>query len=138
MQRQIEAAALGSPEKAAPPSAAFLKAGEVWRRRYRLGADFVGFQGHFEGRPVLPALAQVFIAQDMVRTLLKRPVRLAAVTQAKFLSPVPPGHCLSVYASNPEKSGEWRLHLTSMAEGGPAEIDAAFLRLNFKEDGHGL
>ena len=137
MRRQIAAAALGPPEKTAPPSEAFLKVLEVWRRPYRLDENFVGFQGHFEGRPVLPALAQVFIAQDMVITLLKRPVTLEAVTQAKFLSPVTPGRLLSVYAFS-EKPGEWRLHLTSAAEGGAAEVDAAFMRLKFKENGHGL
>lgn len=138
MRRQIAAGAMGPPEKSAPPSEAFLKTLEVWRRHYRLGEDFVGFQGHFEGRPVLPALAQVFIAQDMVQALEKRPVTLEVIIQAKFLSPVSPGRLVSVYAKAPEKTGEWRLHLTSRAEGDPTETDVAFLRIKFKENGHGL
>ena len=136
MRRQIEAAALGPPEKAAS-LADFLKSPEVWRRRYTLSEDFVGFQGHFEGHPVLPALAQVFAAQNLVQALNYGPVTLEAITQAKFLSLVRPGHLLSAYASIPEDGGEWRVHLTSAAEGQP-EVDAAFLRLKFKEGGHGL
>lgn len=138
MRRQIEAAALGPPEKTSPPSEAFLKVPEVWRRQYRFNDDFVGFQGHFEGHPVLPALSQVFIAQHMVQTLLKRQVILENITQAKFLSPVPPGRLLSAYAWLPEKADEWRLHLTAMAEDGQTETDAAFLRLKLKENGHGF
>ncbi|MDR2947158.1 MAG: hypothetical protein LBV79_10500 [Candidatus Adiutrix sp.] len=133
MRQQIAAAALGPPEKTAPPSTAFLKAAEVWRRDYLPAEDFAGFRGHFEGQPVLPALAQVFMAQDTAQTLAGHPLTLAAVTQAKFLSPVVPGLTLSVYAQAPDQGGEWRLHLTASGDGIPA-VDAAFLRLKFKEE----
>lgn len=138
MRRQIRAAASGQPEKTTSPSEAFLNAPEAWRLRYLLNDDFAGFRGHFEGHPVLPALAQVFIAQDLVQALLKRPVILAGITQAKFLSPVPPGSLLSAYAVVVEKTGEWRVQLTSKTGNNMTETDAAFLRLKFKEDDNGL
>lgn len=138
--KQIRAAALGPPERGRPPSDIFLKSPEVWRRSYGLGQDFVGFQGHFEGHPVLPALAQVFIAQDLVQNLGSPSLVLEAVSQAKFLSLVRPGQRLSAYALAPEDGGpgEWRIQLTATEAGGQAETDAAFLRLKFKEAGHGL
>lgn len=138
MRRQIRAAASGQPEKTKSPSEAFLNAPEAWRLRYLLNDDFAGFHGHFEGHPILPALAQVFIAQDLVQALLGRPAILAGITQAKFLSPVTPGSLLSAYAAVVEKTGEWRVHLTSTAGDSTMEIDAAFLRLKFKEDDNGL
>ncbi|MDR1656996.1 MAG: hypothetical protein LBT47_05500 [Deltaproteobacteria bacterium] len=138
MRRQIGAAALGPAEKTKPPSEDFLKTSEVWRRCYRFEPNFVGFQGHFENYPVLPALAQVFIALDMVQALLNHQVTLEAVTQAKFLSPVPPRQLLSVYAPIIDNPGEWRLLLTSRAENELIETNAAFLRLKFKKDANGL
>lgn len=140
MMKQIQAAALGPPEKTGPPSDTFLKSPDIWRRRYRLGGDFIGFQGHFEGHPVLPALAQIFIAQDFVQALRPGPVILEAISQAKFLSLVRPGGLVSAYAPLIENSGpgEWRVQITSIEADGQPETDAAFLRLKFKEAGHGL
>lgn len=141
MMRQIQAAALGPPKKSGPPSDIFLKSPNIWRRRYRFGGDFVGFQGHFEGHPVLPALAQVFIAQDLVQALRPGPMILAAISQAKFLSLVRPGGLVSAYAPLLENSGpsdEWRVQITSIEADGQPETEAAFLRLKFKEAGHGL
>ena len=139
MFRQIQASTFGVLEKTPPPSAVFLKSPEAWRQRYRLNDSFIGFRGHFEGHPVLPALAQVFFAQHLVQAVVKRQVTLETIIQAKFLSLVRPGRLMSVYVpfSEAYDALEWRVHLTSAAEGRP-ETDASFLRLKFKEDGHGL
>lgn len=140
MTKQIRAAALGPPERGRPQSEAFLKSAGIWRRSYCLGQDFVGFQGHFEGHPVLPALAQVLIAQDLAQALSPTPLRLEAVGQAKFLSLIRPGQALAAYALPPADGGpgEWRIQLNSAEAEGRAETEAAFLRLKFAEAGHGL
>jgi 3-hydroxymyristoyl/3-hydroxydecanoyl-(acyl carrier protein) dehydratase len=130
----IEEAALGPAEKAAPPPGAFLKsAGLLWRRRYRLEADFIAFQGHFPGRPVLPALAQVLFAQNLAARLTGRALAPAAVSQAKFLAPVGPGGLLSVYAGPAEnEEGDWRFHLLTAEADGAGAADAAFIKMRFK------
>jgi len=130
---QIEDIVLAEASKMPPPSAAFLKGGEVWRRQYRLPADLLVFQGHFAANPVLPALAQVLMAKDAARRLSGLDLRLTAVEQAKFLAPVGPGHILSVYAQAPEGwPGDWRFHLTADPENGGPALDAAFLKLQLE------
>lgn len=130
--RQIQAAALGPPEEALPPSDIFIKnpaPGQVLVRRYRLDEKFIAFQGHFEGRPVLPALAQTLLARDCAAAVLGRDVFIEAIIQAKFISLVDPEGTISLYARRPEnESDEWRFHLRHLPASGQ-ERDASFLRL---------
>ena len=54
-------------------------------RRFRFSPGFVGFQGHFPGYPVVPAIVQLLAAQGVALSRLSGTVRLAAVENAKFL-----------------------------------------------------
>lgn len=136
--RQIRAAAVGPPAKALAPSTAFIKSREeVWLFRYSFTNDFLAFHGHFEGRPVLPALAQVLTAKDCAEAVLGRKVFIEALDQGKFLSLIVPGGILSVYAQAPSDenglppgsgAGQWRFHLR-YSKPGESEKDASFLRL---------
>ena len=129
--RDIAQARQGQAEAAEAPSADFLKGrGTVSRCRYRLEGDFSPFQGHFEGRPVLPALAQVLLAKDAAQTITGRELKIEAVVQAKFLALVTPGATVTVYAQAPESgASEWRFHLRSLLDADQLETDVAWLRL---------
>lgn len=59
-------------------------------RRYRFPAGFAGFDGHFPGAPILPAVVQIRVAVAMAAEHAGRPLRLQAIESAKFLSPVHP------------------------------------------------
>jgi len=131
----IGRAALGEPagpETFARPAGNFLKPGlPVWLGLYDLGHYFPAFQGHFEGRPVLPALAQVLMAKDLAGRLWPELDRIAAIVSAKFLGLVEPPARVSVYAQAPGPGpgpGQWRFQLTAARAGGPA-WEAAALRL---------
>lgn len=129
--RQIKAAVLGGSTKAVPPSGLFLKSKDNVRRlRFRLDENFIAFQGHFAGHPVLPALAQVLLARETASAISARALYIESIIQGKFLSLVEPGGFLSVYAQSPPAagSGEWRFHLTHSIDV-EAETDASFLRL---------
>jgi len=63
---------------------------ETVTRRYRFSSDFIGFSGHFPGDPILPAIAQMRTVVSMAEEHSGRPLRLAAVEFAKFLSPIHP------------------------------------------------
>ncbi len=58
-------------------------AGEL-RARFLFPAEFVGFQGHFPGRPVLPAVCEIQAALAMLETWKSERVRLRQIVQAKF------------------------------------------------------
>jgi 3-hydroxymyristoyl/3-hydroxydecanoyl-(acyl carrier protein) dehydratase len=56
--------------------------------RFRFPEEFVGFQGHFAGRPVLPAVCNIQAAVAMLEAWKGRSARLSEIIVAKFSSPV--------------------------------------------------
>lgn len=52
--------------------------------RFVFPAEFVGFQGHFPWRPVLPASCEIQGAVAMLETWKQRRVRLDTIVSAKF------------------------------------------------------
>lgn len=85
--------------------------------RYRFAAGFAGFDGHFPGDPVLPAVIQLLAALLLAERVEGRRLRLAAVPSAKFLRPVRPGEEIVVTCRVRSEGGE-RLHdATVTAEG---------------------
>ena len=63
------------------------KKGEV-TARFLFPADFIGFQGHFPGKPILPGVCKIQTVIVMLQAWEKRDIRLKEVVSAKFLSPV--------------------------------------------------
>jgi len=57
---------------------------------FRFSEAFLGFEGHFPGRPVLPAIVQLLIAQCVAEAVEKKSMQLLAVPKAKFLSVLGP------------------------------------------------
>ena len=59
-------------------------------RLYRFSPGFAGFDGHFPGSPILPAVVQIQTVVSMAGEHAGTTLRLSAVESAKFLSPVRP------------------------------------------------
>jgi 3-hydroxymyristoyl/3-hydroxydecanoyl-(acyl carrier protein) dehydratase len=133
---QIEAMALGEPEKVTePPPGRFFKGEPVFRRRYRLAVDFIAFQGHFEGQPILPAMAQIMLARGSAERLAGE-LEVASIVQAKFLAPVKPEAILDVFMAPPDKEdGVWLFHLFAGESAASEEVEAARLKIIFKKRG---
>jgi 3-hydroxyacyl-[acyl-carrier-protein] dehydratase len=58
------------------------------KARFVFPAEFLGFQGHFPGEPVLPAVCEIQGAMTMLEAWEKRPVGLGEIILAKFSAPV--------------------------------------------------
>lgn len=76
--------------------------------RYRFDEAFVGFQGHFPGRPLLPAVVQIMaalhVAGEVWKDLSHPPL---SVDRAKFTLPVAPGDEVEVRCERkPLREGE--------------------------------
>jgi 3-hydroxyacyl-[acyl-carrier-protein] dehydratase len=56
--------------------------------RFVFPAEFLGFQGHFPGRPVLPAVCEIQGAIAMLEAWKKTEVVLREIMLAKFSAPV--------------------------------------------------
>ncbi len=52
--------------------------------------DFIGFQGHFPLKKILPGVCQIQCVMLMLEQWEKRKLCLREIVQAKFLSPVSP------------------------------------------------
>jgi len=63
------------------------KKGEV-TARFLFPAEFIGFQGHFPDKPVLPGVCKIQAVIVMLQAWEKRDISLKEIVSAKFLSPV--------------------------------------------------
>lgn len=50
--------------------------------------EFIGFQGHFPNKPILPGVCKIQAALLMFEEAKQKSVRLKEITNAKFFSPV--------------------------------------------------
>jgi 3-hydroxyacyl-[acyl-carrier-protein] dehydratase len=61
-----------------------------WEQNYVFPVGFVGFQGHFPGNPILPAIVQLMTARQSIAGQLGCEVAVTKVTRAKFHEIIPP------------------------------------------------
>lgn len=66
--------------------------------RYRFPPGFTGFQGHFPGQPVLPAVCMVQTVLVMLEQQHGRPLHLRSIVSAKWQAPVGPDAEIAVRA----------------------------------------
>jgi 3-hydroxymyristoyl/3-hydroxydecanoyl-(acyl carrier protein) dehydratase len=58
--------------------------------------DFIGFQGHFPGKPILPGVCQVEMALAILEKALKQKLTLTTLTRGKFMNAVTPNETVQV------------------------------------------
>jgi len=80
----------------AASGAALETQGEEWLREYVFGEGFVGFDGHFPGQPVLPAMVQLMAGAQCAGDAAGEALRPVGVARAKFLRPILPGEKMRV------------------------------------------
>ena len=62
--------------------------GDGLAARFLFPPDFIGFQGHFPGTPILPAVCKIQAALAMLQASKRRTVRLDEIVLAKFSAPI--------------------------------------------------
>lgn len=65
--------------------------------------NFLGFDGHFSGNPILPGIVQVMAA--VLTAGGGSPMRLLKISRAKFSRIIVPGEALMVRSSAADKAG---------------------------------
>lgn len=77
---------------------------------YFIGRDFPAFEGHFPGRPILPAVVQIQFVLDALNRIRGGKYRLKKVSKAKFTLPVEPESRLQIEVTEKE-SGHFSARL---------------------------
>lgn len=74
---------------------------------FRFPADFIGFQGHFPAKSILPGACQLQCLLTFLERLSGKTLALKEIVLAKYASPVLPGELIRcVLADTPAFSGE--------------------------------
>ena len=56
-----------------------------WEKTYTFGPDFLGFQGHFPGNPIMPAILQIMIAREAVTGQIGYECNVLSINRAKYM-----------------------------------------------------
>lgn len=72
---------------------------EARRFRVEIPADCAYFRGHFPGHPVLPAIAQLALLDELIRRVCHPSARIRAIDVLRLRRPVRPGQTVEVELS---------------------------------------
>lgn len=64
------------------------ESGENIKARFLFPPDFIGFKGHFPGRPVLPGVCKIQAVIAMLEIWHQKNICIKEISMAKFFAPV--------------------------------------------------
>jgi 3-hydroxyacyl-[acyl-carrier-protein] dehydratase len=79
--------------------------GATLTSRFAFPPEFIGFQGHFPGKKILPGVCQIQCALTTFEMGAGKTVVLKEVVLAKYFSPVFPGDEVTCVVTGPAESG---------------------------------
>ena len=103
--------------------------------RFLFPEEFIGFQGHFSEKPVLPGFCKIQAVLIILQEWRKKNVRLKEIVLAKFFSPVSCGEelifeCTETKGNNEES--EIHVYISSKGK----KIAILDLKVTFKQVSH--
>ena len=97
--------------------------GDGWQATLQFGPDFIGFDGHFPGQPIVPGVCLIEAVARVCARRAGRPVRIAAVENVKFFRPVGPAQPVELQAAFRQRNGLEEVRAALSSAGSPvAEI----------------
>ena len=112
--------------------------GQTLTSRFVFPEEFVGFQGHFPEKKILPGVCQIQCVLTTLEKANKRAVILTEIVTAKYLTPVVPGDevvCTCGGLQEQEKDGEFLVK--ALIGKGDTKVSEFKLRLRFAAGGNG-
>jgi 3-hydroxyacyl-[acyl-carrier-protein] dehydratase len=105
-------------------------AAESGTQSFCFSEDFLGFAGHFPDYPILPAILQALLAQQLAEQVVGGALQFQELTRAKFTRQLRPGELIEVAVNCQEQEGHWRCNSRLSVAAEPA---ASFTLLLGKE-----
>jgi 3-hydroxymyristoyl/3-hydroxydecanoyl-(acyl carrier protein) dehydratase len=91
-----------------------------WEKTYIFPLDFLGFQGHFPGNPILPGIIQIMMARQAITEQMERKFEVAKVTRSKYMKVITPEIPVTMIWKVNEKQDALICKCTLEIEGNPA------------------
>ena len=83
--------------------------GGTYHLEWQVPDDLTCFEGHFPGRPILPAVSILDLAIEIIETIVGSPIELKTVRSAKFLRVIIPGSRLKISLSY--QGSDWTIQM---------------------------
>ena len=110
--------------------------GQALTSRFMFPDEFIGFQGHFPEKKILPGVCQIQCVLTTLEKANKRAVELTEIVTAKYLAPIVPGDEVDCACGElQEKDGEFLVK--ALISKGGAKVSEFKLRLRFAAGGDG-
>lgn len=100
--------------------------------RFLFPEGFAGFQGHFPGRPILPAVCEIQAVVAILEAWSGKRVGLNEIVLAKFLAPVAPDQEVMFFCSLEKNDDKGALVSAAIAKNG-GSIGKLKLRVTFRD-----
>lgn len=85
------------------------EAGGAWKFSVRVPVDSRYFDGHFEGQPILPAVAQLRLVEDLCRQAFGEGLSVESLSRCRFRSTVGPEALLDVQLGADRTRLRWKI-----------------------------
>ncbi len=109
---------------------------KVISSRFMFPEEFVGFQGHFPQKKILPGVCHIQCALSTLEKAIKKPAVLAEITMAKYLAPVLPNEEITCVCSDlKENNGQYSVKAAITR--GSDKVSEFKLKLRFTEGNNG-
>ena len=89
---------------------------EGWTCRVQALDPNPACEGHFPGEPIVPGVAQLGLAQDLIREVTGNAHRLTAIRSLKLRRLIRPGEALDVRLGRPAADGALRFEMSCDGE----------------------
>lgn len=100
--------------------------------RFVFPEEFIGFQGHFPAKKILPGVCQIQCVLSMLEAHGKKPVALKEVVLVKFFNPVSPGEEVSCQCKDVQNGGSSDFTVKAVMQRGDQKVSEMKLRVCYR------
>jgi len=90
---------------------------KAFTKQFSFSEAFIGFDGHFPGNPILPAMVQLMLGEIVAAEAAGKSFVTSDAARAKFVRQVVPGELITVSGTLSEKDGATKANITLTVDG---------------------